>query len=275
MRHVDRSEIRLITGSSMGLMCGYSLSAGKLDVFEEVFRSVGINRRLELFRKVLFHRLLPRAVDEIMTPADKLEIPFAFSVCYVPVCTVKYYWLLGEFNPAWKKFVCAALTFPFLCVTPRFLNGKLAVDGGMADNIPLYPMLRCGPQFLAPGEKLDLVLVLHFDAHYDFRAEFVSDTPIVDLDLAICNRFKKNHYDFSRQYVEEMLASAEEYGERICKKLIDEPRDKKEITAAAERIFLDEYAARRRNVSADRLLSLFNHLGKALRSEASCNKILF
>lgn len=275
MKHFDRSEIKLLSGASIGLFSAYALSSGKLKICEDIYRNIDIPKKAELFWQVFGKHLLENTVDEFVALGDTVTIPLCFPVCYMPVCSVRYYWVWGEYNPFWKKYLRAAINFPFLRILPTVLHGRFALDGGAADNIPLYPILKKGGEYLKAGEELDLVLVLHFDARYDYRAEFSVKTPVLDLDLSICNQFKKRHYDFSSAYVEEMLQKGEEYGERIAARLLQGDCSREGLQKKVNEIFLEEHTERQRNVSIDRALSLFNYVGKALRSDASCNKKLF
>ncbi len=264
----------MVSGASMGLFCAYALAADKLDVFECAFRRIDISKGPELFYNVFFKNLLRKSIASIAAPSDVLEIPVAFPVCYIPVFSVNYYWIFGKYNACWEKYFRAAVNFPFLCILPAVLEHRLAIDGGTADNIPLYPLLK--KSAVDPGgEDFDLIIVLHFDARYDYRAEFDPEVPVLDLDLGICNDFKKNHYDFSSEYVAEMIEKAEKYGERICKRIFSGDLTREALTEKVNGIFLEEHSLRQKNISADRLISMLNAAGKAFRQDKYCNKKLY
>lgn len=259
----------------MGMLTAYALSANKLDVFECIFRRIDIVKKSRLFYEVFFKRLLWRTIGDYLEPQDYLEIPMAFPVCRVPLYHLEYYWLLGKYNPYWKQYICAGINFPFLCILPSVLGHRLAIDGGAADNIPIFPLLKKGKEYLGEGEDFDLILVLHFDARYDWRKEFTTDIPIIDLDLGISNGFKKNHYDFSTKYVSEMIEKSEEYGQKICERLFGGDCTREHFRKVADEIFLEEHEARQKNISVDRLFSMLNIIGKALRNDADCNRDLY
>lgn len=274
-KYVDKEEIKVVTGASMGLLCAYALSADKLDEFEFFWRSVDFGKRSQLFYQVFFKKLIRRTIDGFVSFDDELKIPFCFPVCYVPIWNVKYYWLKGAYNAAWKKYFYAALNYPFLHILPSVLNKRLAIDGGAADNIPIFPVLHSGAQFVPDGGELDLILVLHFDARYDYRRQFATNIPVLDVDLSICNGFKKRHHDFSAQYIAEMIEQAEIYGNKICEKLFSGDCTKEELQQAIDQIFLEEYSARQKQVSLDRFFSMLNVIGRVLRNDNSCEKYLY
>ncbi|MBQ9728425.1 MAG: patatin-like phospholipase family protein [Clostridia bacterium] len=274
LKFIDRSEIKAVSGSSMGLFSAYALSANRLDRIEWIYRKMDIESPVKLFWEVAAKGLMTKTLDEFMNIEDRLQIPVCFPVCYIPIFSTRYYWLRGEYNPIWKKYIKAAAYFPSLHLTPMFQRGRLVLDGGAVDNIPIYPLLNfCRP--FATEQPLDLIIALHFDARYDNRRYFFGETPILDLDVSICNDFKKNHFDFSSEYVTEMLNSAEKYGEKICAILFDGDCSKEGIKRKIDTIFLMEHEQRERNSSADALVSLLNVLGRTFRSKSDCNKKLF
>ncbi len=271
---MGRDEIKMVSGASMGLLCAYALATDKVDVFECAYRNIDIAKGAELFYNVFFKQLLWGSISSFVSSSDRVEIPLAFPICFVPIFSVRYFWILGKYNACWGKYFRAALNFPFLCLLPSFLEHRLALDGGAADNIPLYPLLKQGDEYLG-GEQFDLILVLHFDARYDYRKEFDPGVPVLDLDLGICNGFKKNHYDFSREYVAEMIGKAEQYGDRLCERLFGGDCSRETLRRTVDEIFLEEHAVRQKNISADHALSMLNSIGKFFRRERTCNKKLY
>lgn len=274
LKYIDVEEIKAISGSSMGLLCAYALASNKMDVFESFFRNIDIKKPGQLFHQVFFKRLIYREVRAFIDCNDEVHIPIAFPVCYIPLYNVKYYWLKGKYNPIWFRYICAAINYPFLHIFPTLLNGRFAIDGGAADNIPLFPLLKCGNQFIE-DEEFDLVIVMHFDARYDYRRDFTTDVPILEVDLAISNEFKKNHYDFSSEFVDEMITKGEEYGDKIFNRLFGGDCSREHFQKVVNEIFLEEHAVRQKNLSLDRLLTILNTVGKALRKDSDCNKHLF
>lgn len=274
LRHVEKSEITAISGASMGVFSAYALSADKLELLEWVYNRIDLEKPHELFWEVAIKRLVQKTIDEFTSIKDHLDIPVCFPVCYIPLYSTRYYWLQGEYNPVWKKYMQAAIYFPGLHLAPMFQNGRIVLDGGAVDNIPIYPLHNFSRAF--PSEKsLDLIIALHFDARYDNRRYFDGDTPILDLDVSISNDFKKNHFDFSTEYVAEMVERAECYGEEICRKLFEGDCSKEGLRAKINGIFLEEHERRERNSSADGLVSSLNVLGRTFRGKSDCYKKLF
>ena len=114
LKYIDKSEIAAVSGASMGIFTGYALSANKLERLELLYRQIDIEKPWELIWKVFTEKLFSEALNSFISLGDELSIPLCFPVCYVPLLTTKYYWLQGEYNPGWKKYIEAATNFPLL-----------------------------------------------------------------------------------------------------------------------------------------------------------------
>lgn len=264
----------MLSASSGGIFTAYALSANKLDYIERLYRNVDISKKTELFYQVFAKGLLADYINAVSGDNDNLEIPTCFTVCYIPLYSVRYYWIQGNYSRIWERYLKAAVNYPFLKFLPSVVEGRFAIDGGSADNIPLYPLLKRSRPF-PEEEELDLVFVLHFDARYDYRKDFKTDVPVVDLDLSICNGFSKAHYDYSRNTISKRIELSYEYGEKIASRLFSEDHTKEEFQKIANEIFVEEHTLRQQNFSLDRLVSFLNVAGKALRNDTRCVKKLY
>lgn len=272
--YVSRDEIKLLSCASAGISVGYAFSADKLDFIEELYKSVDISKPSELLWQVFAKGLLKNYIETMVDCDDTLEIPLCFPVCYVPVWSVKYYWINGRYNREWKKYLIAATNYPFLKILPSFVDGRFAIDGGAIDNIPLFPLLhRSRP--LPYEEELDLILVLHFDARYDYRREFKTDIPVLDLDLSFSNNFLKSHYDYSTVTVTDKIEKAYLYGKKIASKLFSGNGSREYLQKVINEIFLEEHTPRQQNFSLDRMFSFLNVVGKTFRNDVHCIKKLY
>lgn len=274
MNYIDREEIKLVSAASGGLFTAYALSADKLDMVENIYRKVDISRKTELLWQVFAKNILGKYLDALMDVSDELEIPICFPVSYLPILSTRYYFIKEKYNRIWRKHIMAATNFPFLKIIPSFLHGRIAIDGGAVDNIPLYPIFRNKRPVYEDGE-LDLIIALHFDARYDYRAEFTTDIPVLEIDLSACNGFNKAHYDFSHAEIEHRLKTSYEYGDKLCSRLFGGECTEEELKKTIDEIFLEEHTARQKSFSSDRLVTILNVIAKALRSDSRCMKKLF
>ena len=233
----------MLSASSGGIFTAYALSANKLDYIERLYRNVDISKKTELFYQVFAKGLLADYINAVSGDNDNLEIPTCFTVCYIPLYSVRYYWIQGNYSRIWERYLKAAVNYPFLKFLPSVIEGRFAIDGGSADNIPLYPLLKRSRP-LPEEEELDLVFVLHFDARYDYT---------------ISKRIELSY----------------EYGEKIASRMFSEDHTKEEFQKIANEIFVEEHTLRQQNFSLDRLVSFLNVAGKALRNDTRCVKKLY
>ena len=262
------------SASSGGIFTAYALCANKIEYIEKLYGSINITKTPRLFWEVFAKGLISNVFDTMMSVEDNLTIPMCFSVCHIPFFNVRYYWILGKNNRIWKKYFTAATNYPFFKIIPSFIGGRFAIDGGAADNIPIYPLLH-SDDILKKTEKPDLIFVLHFDARYDYRRYFTTDIPIIDMDVSIGNDFKKGHYNFAGDVMKERIATSYEYGKKICSKLFDSDCSPEHFKQAAAEIFLDEHDRRQKHFSVDSLLSTLNVLGRTFRNDRDCIRKLF
>ncbi len=237
-----------------------------------MYRKIDITKKAELFWQVFAKGLLSKHIDSIMQASDRLDIPMCFPVCFIPVLSTRYYWIYGDYNRVWERYITAATCFPFLKVFPSVMRGRFAIDGGAVDNIPIYPLLK-GQEYT--DKPLDLIFALHFDAQYEYRKIFRTDVPIIDVDLSICSDFEKEHFNYSSRIMDERIARAYEYGDRMAEMLFTGDVSREGLQRKADEIFMAEHSARQRNMSSDRLVSILNIIGRAFRSDTHCMKKLF
>lgn len=274
MNYISRDEIAIISASSGGIFTAYALAANKLEHIEHLYRSIDIPKKRQLFWEVFAHGLISDYIDAITGVNDNLDIPVCFPITYIPLFSVRYYWIYGNYNRTWKRYMTGATNYPFLKIVPSIIGGRIAIDGGAADNIPLYPLLKKA-EAMPESEKPDLIFVLHFDTRYDFRQVFETDIPVLDLDLSFCNDFSKHHYDFSAKAIDTRIKKSYEYGDAIAKRLFSGDCTKEHFIKTINEIFVEEHTLRQQTISIDRLVTYLNVVGKALRNDARCMFDLF
>lgn len=267
---MDRDEVVAVSGASMGAFTAYAFSADKLDEYEKIFSEINIKNLAR--RRFSLKRLIRDICASFIKSDDVLQCPMCFPLCRIPLWNTKYCWIKGKGNRLWRKYFASEVALPFF-TWPVFLEGKLCIDGGAVDNIPIYPILNGFAKLTQ--DRPDLIIALHFDSKFDWRNDLYSQIPICDLDLTMSNGFSHKHFDFSVHYVREMIEKGCEYGRKICDKLFAPPCDSASLKRAIDEIFLEEHEARMKNSAADRWVTNLNIIGKALRDDSDCIKYLF
>jgi NTE family protein len=134
-------EIVSIAGASMGALVGGLYAAGKLDGYTEWARSL---TQFDVFRLLDPSLSAPGAiraekvfarVSELLDGAVIEELPIPFTAVATDLLARKEVWFQrGPVDVA----IRAAIAIPSV-ITPVVLNGRLLVDGGLMDPVPIAP----------------------------------------------------------------------------------------------------------------------------------------
>lgn len=240
LEYIDISDIKALSCSSIGIINGYALVSNKLDKAYDLWRGIDFESPAHLISSVWKKNFFNDVINAIAEPTDNIEIPFYCSVCFLPSFKLKYYKLAGEYDKKWFRIIKSATYFPVISGNFSFFRGQLAVDGGMMDNIPLYP--------LAVEEDLDLIFVLHFQSQYEVPLQFRNKkTVIIDLDVSSQNKFRRYFIEFNNAVITDMLESGYQYGKSVCERIFANGQDLTSIRNAVSEIYAEEKPFRKAN----------------------------
>ncbi len=138
-------EIRSIAGCSMGALVGGMYAAGKLDVYTDWATSLQQSDVLRLVDWTLSggglirgDRII-RRLREMVGDIDIESLPIDFTAVAVDIEQGKEIWLdHGSLFEAIRSSIAIPGLF-----TPHRHTGRLLVDGGILNPIPVAPTLRC------------------------------------------------------------------------------------------------------------------------------------
>ena len=165
-------EIRTIAGSSMGAVVGGIYAAGQLDTYEDWVCTL---RRQDVWRLLDFsfsgaglfrgERLVEK-LREMLGDTDIRNLPIRFTAVATDIEREREVWLNeGALFDAIRASIAIPTVF-----TPVRLNGRLLVDGGLLNPVPIAPTLyddsdvtiavslngrvdeRLGPKRSSPGD---------------------------------------------------------------------------------------------------------------------------
>lgn len=137
-------RIRSIAGASMGALIGGIYAAGKLDLYEEWVTKLSkydVVRLLDFSfsRSGLFSgdRIMHK-LKEMLGDIDIEELPVTFTAVATDIETGREVWLSkGSLFEAIRASIAIPTVF-----TPVRLDGRLLVDGGLLNPVPIAPTLR-------------------------------------------------------------------------------------------------------------------------------------
>jgi len=132
-------DVRAITGCSVGSLVGGFYCAGKLDVFEEWVCSLSewdvvrfLDISLSARNGVVKGDLIMNTLRELIGDQRIEDLPIPFTAIATDIVDRKEVWLSkGSLFDAMR----ASMAIPGI-FTPKTINGKTLVDGGLLDPLP-------------------------------------------------------------------------------------------------------------------------------------------
>lgn len=164
-------DIRSISGSSMGALIGGIYAAGKLKVYSDWVQDL---ERLDIIRLLDFsfggaglfkgHRIIG-TLKELIGDCNIEDLPIAFTAVATDLEAEKEVWI--NKGPLFDA-IRASISFPTI-FTPKILEGRRLVDGGLINPIPIAPTLT---------DRTDLTIAVNLSG----RGEFTSGHPPLKQD---------------------------------------------------------------------------------------------
>jgi NTE family protein len=222
-------EVATIAGSSMGALVGGLYAAGKLEAFGEWalgLSQVDVLRLLDLSFSgpgaMRAEKVFAR-VSELLDGVRIEELPMAYTAVATDLVARREVWFQhGPLDAA----IRASIALPGI-FTPVMLNGRLLVDGGLMDPIPITPTA-------AVSTDLTIAISLSGDPHVPTFGSATGETadprPIEEWR----DRFRRGasrlldvEFDMSK------LARFSGLGQSAAEKLADAPADEVAVPEAA------------------------------------------
>ncbi len=156
-------KIESISGCSMGALIGGFYAAGKLDNYTEWLRELDV---LEMLKIIDFKgsgglvsgESLMEKMEELIGDHKIEELPIKFTAVASDVQEEKEIWMNeGSLLSAIRASISLPLFF-----TPHFYNGRLLVDGGVLNPVPIAPTFHDNTDLTIAvnlGGKVDLDIV--------------------------------------------------------------------------------------------------------------------
>jgi len=166
-------RIRSIAGSSMGALVGGIYAAGKLETYAEWTLAL---ERMEVLRLLdpafgragLFkgERVIAQ-LRNLIGDADIEELPVSFTAVAMDLESGREVWLReGKLFDA----IRASIAIPLL-LTPAELDGRMLVDGGLVNPVPIAPTL---------DDRTDLIIAVNAGGRVENRPVPVASATIPD-----------------------------------------------------------------------------------------------
>ena len=250
---VPRDSIKVISTSSIGTLNSYAYATGKLDVLEDCWKNVPTGGLWSMFRALRKDDIFFQYIDRIVTEGDEMKTRLFVSTSDLKKPLVEYWCFEGPYQEQWKKLVYESASFPIL--VPRLKSEKKRrFDGGLFDNIPVYPL------FYEKG--LDMILILHSDPKFTPPEETFADGKLVfdyDVNLGMCKVI--DHYKFDQKKLVKWFDDGYESAKQVFIDMFENSSTKEELRAKIIAFYQAHLEERKKNrVTADSLCTMCNNI---------------
>lgn len=209
---LGRNSIVGLSGASMGACNAYGVAANKMDTIKSIWAGFNYPSIFSIWKSMVFQNTIERTFNKLFDDQDYLDMPvYVSSVSTFPSLTFNYVKLEGPYQLDMRRFMKGAVGFPILTGGPKLYRKRLHTDGGVIDNIPIYPLTTL---------DIDIIFVLHFDPKFELEKRLqLSDKIILEIDLSVCNAYLKKSFDFKQENLCNMQKSAYEYAKVLLDRL--------------------------------------------------------
>jgi len=248
---LPRDSIKVISASSVGVLNAYAYATEKMGVLEECWKNLPTGGLFSMFRALRKDNLLPKYIDEVLKETDVLDRRFYVTTSEPKKPLVEYWKIEGAYKESWKDLFYQSASFPLL--VPKLRSAKRRrLDGGLLDNIPVYPLFY--------EKDLDMILILHSDPKYTPPEECFAEGKIVFdyvVNLGLCKVI--DHYKFDRKRVEKWF----DEGYILAKEVFTEifaAENREELRSRVTDFYQKKLAERKKAYSADSLATMCNNI---------------
>lgn len=250
-------DLVCVSASSVGALNAQSYVTGHTEEMRAFWEGANADspKRKSIVR-FLHGSYVPDAVHRIAALGQS-KVPF-----YVPLMQARertiYYADLSKIPPEqMDTYISAAVAVP--AVYPAVtIDGVKYADGGWVDNMPIYPLPLCEP---------DYVIALYFDKYEYFFANKDLNQRIIRIHFPN-NSILADSLFIDHASVMKMMASGEEYAEEVLEKVIGTERDDVERVLARIAEDREAHKKERKRLTADRMLNGIGRLTKGLWKRA-------
>ncbi|MBQ9848927.1 MAG: patatin-like phospholipase family protein [Clostridia bacterium] len=159
-------NIKYLSCASIGALNGYAFAARKLDRAVDMWNDFCSERDSIFMTKLLRGDRLKDTISNLCTPAKELECPLYVSLFNWRDMSNSYVDISQSEEENIEKYLLASISLPVFRRSVE-IKGNRYYDGGLVDNIPVYPLLE---------HDLDFIICIYFDDQlYTFESPEFDD----------------------------------------------------------------------------------------------------
>lgn len=193
---IPLNEIKYISCASIGALNGYAYATGNLDCAEQMWKNICNNDTRLIITKILRSSMLQQNIKNIYDADKKLSSTFYSALFDLSHRNIVYKDLTALDNGKIPLYLKASVAMPVYNRAVH-LDNTSYFDGGIVDNIPVYPLLR---------HNLDYIICMYLDdTCYKFENTYF-DNKIVKITFP-CESMFKHSFVMEQELVDDMIKS--------------------------------------------------------------------
>lgn len=207
-------EIKYISCASVGVLNGCAFATGRLSQAEMMWRNVCTDDTRMIISQILRSSMLQQNIKNLFSSENELTHIFYASLLDFNHHTVVYKNLKSVKSGDLPKYLKASVAMP-VYNRAVMIDGISYFDGAVADNIPVFPLLK---------HAVDYIICIYFDdCSYIFENTFF-DNKIVKLTFP-CDSLLKQSLVLQSSSIDKMIEDGYNYTYHNLKTVFSEGYD--------------------------------------------------
>lgn len=249
---VPMEDIKYISCASIGALNGYAYATQKLEKAEEMWKGFcGAHESTNVMR-LLRSDTLQQIITDLTSPEDKLCCKL--YTAHLNINSMKMvYTELNSQRQHTRKHLRAGIALPMFN-RPVKIEKDYYFDGGLVDNIPVYPLLQ---------HKLDYIICIYFDDYWYTFEDSYFDNKIIKIFFPDPTRAKTS-FVISRESVDNMLQGGYDRAYETLSRVFENGTDNLSHIYSTITALNNENPKKKIRLTTDTIITGLNKIGKKI-----------
>lgn len=249
---VPKEHVKYLSCASIGALNGYAYATDKMDKAEDVWRNLCGNEESAFVMKLLRSDKLFNIIKQLTDPSDKLSCKMYTSLLNINSMKMCYPEMAANRQHT-RKTLHASIALPMFN-PPVKIERDHYFDGGLVDNIPVYPLL---------SHKLDYIICIYFDDYWYTFEDGYFDNKIIKLFFPDLSR-ARNSFIVTRENVEKMIVSGYEIAKTTLTRVFENGIEDLDHIYSTITTLNEENPKKRIRLTTDTVITGLNKVGKKI-----------
>ncbi|MCR5222884.1 MAG: hypothetical protein K6D90_08495 [Lachnospiraceae bacterium] len=206
---IPKEEITHLSCASVGVLNGYAFTQDKIDVAEEMWKSLCIEDNRLFISQVLRSCILQEDIKKVYQAHKGFTQNFYATLLDYSHMKIVYKNLAKESRENVYPYLKASVSMPIYNKSVR-INKAYYFDGAMIDNIPVFPL---------KNKKLDYIICIYFDNYsYCFESKNFDDK-VIHLTFPD-DAFIKHSVIFRKENIESMITKGYDHTSYLLNRIL-------------------------------------------------------